>query len=161
MRLVLAALAVLAALGPDLSESQTVEWPSYAHDLAGTKYSPLDQIDASNFSNLEIVWRQPVIPDAIRTPDTSRGPNNSQNTPLMAGGLLYVSTGLGTVAALDPTTGALVWHDDEPVFRDKATVSNSGPPSPPSPSRSRAHRGAWRTGPTVPTRESSPRGDRS
>ena len=113
MRLVLAALAVLAALGPDLSESQTVEWPNYAHDLAGTKYSPLDQIDASNFSNLEIVWRQLVIPDAIRTPDTSRGPNNSQNTPLMAGGLLYVSTGLGAVAALDPTTGALVWHDLE------------------------------------------------
>ena len=120
MRLALAALAVLAALGPDLSESQTVEWPSYAHDVAGTKYSPLDQIDASNFTNLEIVWRQPVIPNAIRTPDTSRGPNNSQNTPLMAGGLLYVSTGLGTVAALDPTTGALVWHDDEPVFRDEA-----------------------------------------
>ena len=122
VRLVLAALAVLAALGPDLSESQTVEWPSYAHDLAGTKYSPLDQIDASNFSSLEIVWRQPVIPDAIRTPDTSRGPNNSQNTPLMAGGLLYVSTGLGTVAALDPTTGALVWYDDEPVFRDEANA---------------------------------------
>ena len=115
MRLVLAALAVLAALGPDLSESQTVEWLSYAHDLAGTKYSPLDQIDASNFSNLEIVWRQLVIPDAIRTPDTSRGPNNSQNTPLMAGGLLYVSTGLGAVAA----------HSIRPQERSFGTTSNT------------------------------------
>jgi len=33
------------------------EWPSYAADLAGTRYRPLDQINASNFSDLEIAWR--------------------------------------------------------------------------------------------------------
>src|SRR2546422_5857293 len=33
------------------------EWPSYAADLAGTRYRPLDQINAANFSDLEIAWR--------------------------------------------------------------------------------------------------------
>src|SRR5438093_1310382 len=33
------------------------EWPSYAADLAGTRYRPLDQINASNFNDLEIAWR--------------------------------------------------------------------------------------------------------
>src|SRR5271165_5601108 len=33
------------------------EWPSYAADLAGTRYRPLDQINASNFSKLEVAWR--------------------------------------------------------------------------------------------------------
>ena len=117
-RCLAALLATIPCLSPSPAKSQTVEWPSYAHDVFGTKYSPLDQIDASNVDELEIVWRQPVIPDAIRDGDTSVGTSNSQNTPLMAGGLLYVSTGFGTVAALDPTTGDVVWNDDVPVFAD-------------------------------------------
>ena len=33
------------------------EWPTYGADLAGTRYRPLDQINASNFSKLEVAWR--------------------------------------------------------------------------------------------------------
>ena len=33
------------------------EWTTYAADLANTRYSPLDQISADNFSKLEIAWR--------------------------------------------------------------------------------------------------------
>ena len=32
------------------------EWRSYAGNTAGQKYSPLDQIDAGNFGQLEIAW---------------------------------------------------------------------------------------------------------
>ena len=102
--------AVLAAGVAAPAAAQTVEWPSYAADPAGTKYSPLDQINAETVGDVEIVWRQPVIPDAIRGGDTSRGPVGSQTTPLMAGGLLYFSTGLGTIAALEPATGEVVWN---------------------------------------------------
>ena len=101
----------LVALGqPGLATAQTVEWPAYAADQAGTKYLPLDQITKENVVDLEIVWRQPVIPDAIRNGETTRGPVGSQTTPLMVGGLLYFSTGLGTIAALEPTTGEVVWN---------------------------------------------------
>ena len=33
------------------------EWRSYSGNIASQKYSPLDQIDAGNFSDLEIAWR--------------------------------------------------------------------------------------------------------
>ena len=33
------------------------EWPTYGGDLGNTKYSPLDQITADNFDQLEIAWR--------------------------------------------------------------------------------------------------------
>ena len=33
------------------------EWPDYTADIKGTKYSPLDQINASNFNKLEVAWR--------------------------------------------------------------------------------------------------------
>ncbi len=105
---VLGAVAVLG--GATQAGAQTVEWPAYAADQAGTKYLPLDQINKDTVGRLEIVWRQPVIPDAIRNGETTRGPVGSQTTPLMAGGLLYFSTGLGTIAALRPTTGEVVWN---------------------------------------------------
>ena len=38
-----------------------VEWPTYSGDLAGTRYSPLDQISADNFGDLEIAWRLPTL----------------------------------------------------------------------------------------------------
>ena len=33
------------------------EWRSYGGDLGSTKYSPLDQIDATNFQDLRLAWR--------------------------------------------------------------------------------------------------------
>src|SRR5688500_13361315 len=33
------------------------EWPSYTADIRGSRYSPLDQINATNFNDLEVAWR--------------------------------------------------------------------------------------------------------
>ena len=99
---------------PTVSTAQTVEWPSYGADVEGSKYSPLDQINGDNFSDLEIVWRQSVLPDAVRGNRDLRASLAAQNTPLMVDGRLYISTGLGTVAALDATTGDVLWHDMPP-----------------------------------------------
>ncbi len=111
---------------PRVATPQTVEWPAYAADQGGTKYLPLDQINKDTVDDLEIVWRQPVIPDAIRNGATTRGPVGSQTTPLMAGGLLYFSTGLGSIAALEPTTGEVVWNtgpsDDERVRQTRGVA---------------------------------------
>ena len=53
MALVAAATAgVLAQTG-----AKNGEWPTYGGDLGNTRYSPLDQINASNFSKLEVAWR--------------------------------------------------------------------------------------------------------
>ena len=38
-------------------QPRDTEWPSYAADVRGTRYRPLDQINASNFNELEIAWR--------------------------------------------------------------------------------------------------------
>ena len=94
--------------------AQSGEWRAYSADLAGSKYSALDQIMADNAGELRVVWRQSTIPDATRQGSDIRPPAVVQNTPLMADGRLYVSTGLGTVAALDATTGEVVWFDPLP-----------------------------------------------
>src|SRR5246127_3867522 len=84
------------------------EWPSYGADLAGTRYRPLDQINASNFSDLEIAWR-------IKTDNFGDRPEYKlEGTPLMVNGVLYATAGSRrAVIALDPGTGELLWIHGE------------------------------------------------
>jgi len=88
--------------------SQDTEWPSYAADLAGTRYRPLDQINAANFSDLEIAWR-------IKTDNFGDRPEYKlEGTPLMVNGVLYATAGSRrAVIALDPATGELLWIHGE------------------------------------------------
>jgi quinoprotein glucose dehydrogenase len=84
------------------------EWPSYAADLAGTRYRPLDQINATNFSELEIAWR-------IKTDNFGNRPEYKlEGTPLMVNNVLYATAGSRrAIIALDPATGELLWIHGE------------------------------------------------
>src|SRR5678816_865225 len=86
------------------------EWPHYTADLRGTKYSPLDQINVSNFNKLEIAWR-------FKTDSLGPRPEfKLEGTPLMVGGVLYATGGTNrAVVALDAVTGAQRWvhREDE------------------------------------------------
>ena len=90
------------------SGAKNGEWRSYGADLGNTHYSPLDQINASNFNKLEVAWHFST---------ESLGPRPEfqfEGTPLMANGIIY-STG-GTrraVFALDGATGELLWVHSE------------------------------------------------
>ena len=87
-----------------------VEWKTYGADLASSRYSPLDQINAANFSNLQVAWRFKT--DSLGP----RGETNLEATPLMAGGVIYsVAGSRRSVVALDAATGELLWvhREDE------------------------------------------------
>ena len=45
------------AAAPAKAAAVKAEWRTYGADLASTRYSPLDQINAGNFKNLEVAWR--------------------------------------------------------------------------------------------------------
>ena len=128
------------------------EWRSYAGNIAGQKYSPLDQIDATNFSDLEIAWRwqsvdamvSRTMPDGSEwwapletiveslvedTPNLYRRGNppragGMQATPLMVGGVLYFNTALSQGVAVDATTGETLW-----VFNPKSYEEGTTPMS--------------------------------
>src|SRR5213594_2827957 len=84
------------------------EWRSYGADVGNTHYSPLDQINASNFNNLEVAWR-------FKTDNLGPRPEfQYEGTPLMANGVLYATGGTRrAVFALDPATGELFWTHSE------------------------------------------------
>jgi quinoprotein glucose dehydrogenase len=80
------------------------EWPTYGADLASTRYSPLDQINADNFNKLQLAFR-------FKTDNLGPRPEfQFQGTPLMVNGVLYTTAGTRrAVVALDATTGELLW----------------------------------------------------
>jgi len=84
------------------------QWPSYTGDVRGSRYSPLGQIDARNFNDLEIAWRFKT--DSLGT----RPEYKLEGTPLMVNGVLYTTAGTRrAVVALDPATGELLWVHGE------------------------------------------------
>jgi quinoprotein glucose dehydrogenase len=104
------------AAAPAAAAVADTEWHHYASDLAATRYVPLDQINASNFNNLEVAW-------TFRT--DSFGPQSegsNQCTPVLAKGKLYVTAGLRrVVACLDATSGEVLWtHREDETGRTGA-----------------------------------------
>jgi len=80
------------------------EWPLYTADLRGSKYSPLDQINAANFNKLEVAWR-------FKTESLGPRPEYKlEGTPVMVKGVLYTTAGTRrAVVAIDAATGELIW----------------------------------------------------
>jgi len=87
---------------------KNTEWPTYNADLAGSRYRPLDQINASNFSKLEVAWR-------FKTDSIGNRPEYKlEGTPLMVNGVVYATAGSRRGAiALDAATGELLWVHGE------------------------------------------------
>ena len=85
------------------------EWRYQSGDAWGTRYSPLDQIDASNFEDLDVAW-------IWRGDNFSPHPLYlSRSTPSYIDGILYTVAGYRrTVAAIDPATGETLWTYREP-----------------------------------------------
>src|SRR6476660_4744025 len=66
-----------------IATTKSGEWQSYAGATRGTRYSPLDQINAQNFNDLEVAWR-------FKTDNLGTRPEYKlEGTPLMIGGVLY------------------------------------------------------------------------
>ena len=110
-RLVRAVLLVgTCATMPVMGQSgaKNGEWRTYGGDLGNTHYSPLDQINAGNFSKLEVAWR-------FKTENLGPRPEfNFEGTPLMANGVVYSTAGARRdVVALDAATGELLWVHGE------------------------------------------------
>ncbi len=95
---------VASAQAPGLPSTKNGDWPYYTADLKGSKYVPLDQINASNFNKLEVAWR-------VKTDNFGTRPEYKlEGTPIAIKGILYTTAGTRrSVIALDGTTGEVMW----------------------------------------------------
>src|SRR6185312_12410486 len=99
------------------------EWRVNGGDSGSTRYSPLDQINASNVKNLQVVWRW-------KAQNMGPSPQGAwEVTPLEVGGKLYFTAGTGrTVVAADAVTGETLWtyRGDDTAERGAVRANNRG-----------------------------------
>jgi quinohemoprotein ethanol dehydrogenase len=116
----------LAAQAPNAAK--TVNWPVHNLNLAGTRFSPMDQINRSNVKSLTPRWLfQHGVIDGV----------SNQTTPIVIDGTMYVTDSRGSVYAVDAADGHLLWTYDVTnllgggahegyVFRNRGVVYANG-----------------------------------
>src|SRR5690349_20194770 len=106
----------------------TVNWALHNLDLAGSRYSPMTQINRTNVKTLVPRWLfQHGVIDGV----------SNQTTPVVVDGTMYVTDSRGSVYALDAADGRLLWTYDVTsllgggaregyVFRNRGVVYGDG-----------------------------------
>ena len=118
MKLVSAAVLAFAVTALVLwAGTDKGNWPSYGHDAGGQRFSPLTAINRSNVKSLHVAWTFHTGDGYI--PPSGSKPTQFEATPLYVDGTLFVSTPLGRVLALEPTTGKQRWAYDPHIPKDK------------------------------------------
>ncbi|MEP6618803.1 MAG: pyrroloquinoline quinone-dependent dehydrogenase [bacterium] len=91
------------------------DWSSYGGDPGGSRYSPLAQIGKNTVATLEVAWR---FSTGEAGPDFATARRTSfEATPLVIDGVMYASTAIGRVFALDAATGRERWRYNAGVPR--------------------------------------------
>jgi quinoprotein glucose dehydrogenase len=85
------------------------EWRFYGGDNGGTKYSSLDLINRENAGKLKIAWTWESPDLALQKENRMLTSFAYETTPLMVGGVLYASTSLSQLAAVNAVTGQTIW----------------------------------------------------
>ena len=81
-----------------LENPDPADWLNWRRTLDGWGYSPLDQITTDNVHQLQLVWSWQL------------GPGNSQPTPLVYDGVMYIPNPGNIVQAVDAVTGDRLWQ---------------------------------------------------
>ena len=119
------ALIAVAGIAVASAQNKETEWPTYGADLANTRYRPLDQINSSNFGQLELAW-------VFKTDNMGTRPEYKlEGTPLMVKGVLYAVGGTRrSVVALDAASGEVLWvhgeHEGERAMAAPRQLSGRG-----------------------------------
>ncbi|MEO7650414.1 MAG: PQQ-binding-like beta-propeller repeat protein, partial [Bryobacteraceae bacterium] len=110
--------AILLSLGSHLLllGAEPTEWRCFGGDAGGVRFSPLTQITPRNVAQLSRAWVYHTGEIAAGTASRNAGKIEPfETTPLVIGGVMYITTASSRVIALDPETGKEIWRFDPPI----------------------------------------------
>ncbi len=79
------------------------DWPAYGRTFGEQHFSPLTQINAGNVGRLNLAWSYDL------------GAGNPATQPVEVAGVLYFTSGMSVIQALDVRTGKHLWSYDSKV----------------------------------------------
>jgi glucose dehydrogenase len=109
---VLVVVIGLALAGLSGDAQQGTDWPGITGGVTSTRYSTLDQINASNFNTLKVAWEW----SGDAGPGVEIGDINGRSLPIYVDGMLITTSGpRRTVMSMDPASGKVLWTFQEPL----------------------------------------------
>ncbi len=79
--------------------ADSTQWPSYGRNYTNQRYSPLNELNTTNISNLAVAWHYKTgLAESFET------------SPIVVGGTVFLTTPMNHLIALDATTGARKWE---------------------------------------------------
>jgi glucose dehydrogenase len=104
----LAAVMLPALLSQAATPQKDADWPMFNRDLAGTRYSPLTQINTANVGTLTKAWTYLFNREGKTIAGDSPTELYQEITPIVVDGMMYLPAG-DRIVALDPETGKEIW----------------------------------------------------
>ena len=98
-----------------LQDPDPADWLNWRRTLDGWGYSPLDQINTENVHQLQLVWAWQL------------GPGNSQPTPLVHDGVMFIPNTGNSVQAIDAVTGDRLWQYTQARAEQPGRDANATP----------------------------------
>ena len=96
------------------------DWPNVGNDKGASRYSTLNQINRDTVKNLRVAW-------AYHTGDTDFEKKTPiQCTPIVVGGVMYLTTAKARIVALDAATGREIWKFDPFAVQPPTKIYTSG-----------------------------------
>ncbi|MEM7017837.1 MAG: PQQ-dependent dehydrogenase, methanol/ethanol family [Pseudomonadota bacterium] len=91
------------------ADTEPGNWLTHGRTYSEQRFSPLNQINTDNVTNLKLAWYLDL--------DTDRG---QEATPLIVDGVMYTTTAWSMVYAVDAASGEVLWRYDPEVAGQKA-----------------------------------------
>jgi quinohemoprotein ethanol dehydrogenase len=100
----------------DLTALPKDDWPTVGGNIKNERYSPLDQINTSNVSQVKGVWRTHLKGSAVAAK------YSAESQPVVYKGVIYITTGNNDVFAVSVATGKILWSYRSNINQKISTV---------------------------------------
>jgi quinoprotein glucose dehydrogenase len=119
--LVVGVLASTSALAADTAGN----WREYNADKSGSRFAAAADVTAESVKSMKVAWRWAMPDNALAADNPELRTWVNESTPIAVGGVLYTTSPMSLVSAIDGATGKTLWTYDPKAYQD-GTPPNLG-----------------------------------
>jgi quinoprotein glucose dehydrogenase len=114
----LCATVAMVAACSSLAVADDGDWMQYGADFSASRFLGGGKVTADSVKNMKVAWRWTMPGSDISADDPDLRTWVNETTPIAVGGIIYTSSPLSIVSAVDGATGKTLWTYDPESYKD-------------------------------------------